>query len=426
MLIGVVTGSIENARNKIRSHPQMDVFEVRLDTFEAPAQHVLYELKKEGRPLLATQRTISHGGGAPHQEMLSADYVDREFDSDLPGGPNVICSFHAQEEGICDLHALITQMKTMPAFHYKVVVKPRTAAECLQALSFCDTNVTVICMGAKWKAARVLIPVYGGLLQYINLDNDHSIGQLVAEDLNIYNYNLLNTDTKVYCLCGDPITQSPSHRTHNRALSGGVYVKFPVRKEEFASFLDEALNSPIQGGSITMPLKHHFGSESINTFRKRNGQWEVCSTDGVGAFNALSEVTELEGKSVHLIGAGGAAASIAKRLAGFTVYVSNRTISKARKLGKLYQGEAVDIIINTLPPDVGEIPDAWLEGPQVAMDVCIVPKETTFLRRAKAKGCIPVYGEKMFIYQAVEQFRFWEEGNCLENWEIGCTDMLRI
>jgi len=41
------------------------------------------------------------------------------------------------------------------------------------------------------------------------------------------------------------------------------------------------------------------------------------------------------------------------------------------------------------------------------MDIVYNPVDTLFLKKARVSGGIPISGEKMFVYQAIEQEKIW-------------------
>jgi shikimate dehydrogenase len=136
---------------------------------------------------------------------------------------------------------------------------------------------------------------------------------------------------------------------------------------------------------------------------------------------ALKEVTELEGKKVILIGAGGASMAIAYGLqrekANATIY--DRTVSKAKSLAERFGIEFggnldslnkvtdYDIVINATSvgfnTNESVVSESFFKPNTVAMDVVFVPAQTMFLRYAKAKGATLVPGYRMLIHQALFQ-----------------------
>ncbi len=85
-------------------------------------------------------------------------------------------------------------------------------------------------------------------------------GQLSFEEMkNLYRYDQINADTKVYGVLGDPIAHSYSPRIHNAAFKadGINAVYLPMRVP--AELLDDTLRAyswlDVQGYSVTIPHK---------------------------------------------------------------------------------------------------------------------------------------------------------------------------
>jgi 3-dehydroquinate dehydratase/shikimate dehydrogenase len=54
--------------------------------------------------------------------------------------------------------------------------------------------------------------------------------------------------------------------------------------------------------------------------------------------------------------------------------------------------------------DEDPFPNLSFRGREVVYDLVYTPKETRFLKRAKATGCSVIYGDAMLIHQAFRQF----------------------
>ena len=160
------------------------------------------------------------------------------------------------------------------------------------------------------------------------------------------------------------------------------------------------------------------------------------NTDGKGFVQSLrDEDVPLAGKTVCLLGAGGAARSIGVEcaLAGAAkLYVVNRTPARGEALVETirshtraeavyrpWQGTAripedVDILINAtcvgLAPDADACPDIEFVDVHAGMTVCDVvfnPADTVFLKRARARGARTVDGLGMLTNQGCINFTLW-------------------
>lgn len=159
------------------------------------------------------------------------------------------------------------------------------------------------------------------------------------------------------------------------------------------------------------------------------------NTDGQGFIASLRTVLDPRGKTIVLLGAGGAARAIAieTALAGAaSVTVVNRDRTRGQELVELLRGgtpaeaslvlwegqyriaEGTDILINATPtglhPNVHDRPhvDPQSLDPQlVVADVIPNPPETALLRDARERGCTTLDGLGMLVNQAVIGLRHW-------------------
>lgn len=142
------------------------------------------------------------------------------------------------------------------------------------------------------------------------------------------------------------------------------------------------------------------------------------NTDGLGFMLMLrSNGIEVAGKSVLLLGAGGAGRAVAKKLcaAGAKVSVYDRNSFSAMALKDDCEGVAVlecvepadyDIAINATGVGMHETEGISPVGVDVlarvgvAVDLIYVPEESAFLSMAKSLGKPAVNGKAMLFYQA--------------------------
>lgn len=432
--------------------------ELRLDLFP----HVdLACIKKyiqiSDQPVILTLRKASQGGKFQGTELerekfvkqllrLAPSFFDLEYDTDPDFINEVIQSFPKTRfilsyHNFCgtpsDLDMLYRTMQTYSAFHYKIATMAHSANDALKMLLFArrHPNLSVICMGEKGEFARVLGPIAGNKINYAspNANEQTAPGQLTATTLmDIYRYPDLTSQTAIYGLIGTPVINSRGHHYHNSVFRergvNAVYVKMSVNAQELNEFIPLAKKFNIQGLSVTAPLKeailpfvdevdrkaHRIGA--VNTLRFDNGRIRGTNTDGEGALDALENKTSVQGKKIVLLGAGGAARSIAfeAKARGAEVVVLNRTLERAKKVGADIGCEAgglnaipnYDILINC-SPDPMPINSKKIQEGKVVMDVVYYPRERSFLKEASAKGCQIVYGEEMFLNQAARQTAFW-------------------
>lgn len=179
--------------------------------------------------------------------------------------------------------------------------------------------------------------------------------------------------------------------------------------------------------------------QAVNCVVRRGDRLVGENTDGKGLLMALGE--PVEGRSVSVLGAGGAARAICFELAlaGATrLTISNRTPSRTAALhdlladrlpasvraalqlevlpwtGRHRADAASEIVINAtsmgLFPNVDEAPDldfSDLREDAVVCDVVPNPPETAFLRAARQRGCRVVDGLEMLVMQGALSVRLW-------------------
>jgi shikimate dehydrogenase len=250
--------------------------------------------------------------------------------------------------------------------------------------------------------------------------------------------------TRVAGVIGDPVRHSLSPRLHNAAYQAlgldWVFAAFEVPAGRAAEALAGARALDFVGLSVTMPHKAEIAalcdhlSPLAATLRSANtvtfsgeGNAAGDSTDGAGFLRSLAaEGVEVEGFSVLLLGAGGAARAVAWALAeaGARVAVAARRADAASSAAEIARGDAVvwedriaaaetaDIVVNAT--SVGMAGDASLPLPaealraaHVVVDLVYEPRETPLLAAARACGARAVGGIGMLVHQAALQVELW-------------------
>lgn len=253
-------------------------------------------------------------------------------------------------------------------------------------------------------------------------------------------------ENRKLCVIGDPVEHSKSPLLQN-AMIGALglpytYSAVRVARGETAAWLRRAKEEGYAGFNATMPHKvdliplmdelgedaRRFGA--VNTVCLRpDGSAVGHNTDGRGFLRALLDLgVEPEGKTVCLLGAGGAAKAVALKLAeegAKQILVCNRTAEKAAALcasepsvmaprgfspAELMDaaGES-DLVVNCtslgMTGTEGRFEDlsflsALREGGAV-FDLIYSPAETELLREARRLGHRAANGLGMLLYQAV-------------------------
>jgi len=263
---------------------------------------------------------------------------------------------------------------------------------------------------------------------------------------------MINAETRVYAVIGNPVAHSLSPLVHNAAFRekglNCVYVAFQV--EDLKDAITGVKVLGIRGLSVTIPHKievMHYLDEidplalkigSVNTVVNSEGKLRGYNSDGPGALRALRDAgVILNGSRVVIIGSGGAARAIAFTLAsdgelgtltilGILADQVEGLIADVRsKVGCKVEGGLIekdrlrqkmneaDILINCSPvgmhPQTEESPldRNCLRRDLVAFDIVYNPLKTRLLRDAEEKGCKIVPGSEMFLKQAAIQFELF-------------------
>lgn len=249
----------------------------------------------------------------------------------------------------------------------------------------------------------------------------------------------INQYTELYGVIGNPARHSLGPVMHNAAFShtgiNAVYLAF--ESNDIKGAIQGMRGLKIKGLSVTIPHKSAViplldeidplaeAIGAVNTVVNKDNRLTGYNTDAAGALRALEDVTNVEGKSCIILGAGGAARAIGYILKrhDVNIIIANRSLDKGRDLAVsldspffgLDQVKDInaDILINTTPVgmhphiEFSPVPEDALKPGMIVMDIIYNPRTTGLLRAASKTGCTTIHGLGMFIYQGAEQFRLW-------------------
>jgi shikimate dehydrogenase len=261
--------------------------------------------------------------------------------------------------------------------------------------------------------------------------------------------------TMLYGIFGYPIGHSLSPLMHNTAFAhhglDAVYLPFAVHPAHLATAVQSMTALPICGVNVTIPHKQavmawmdELSPEArligaVNTIHLRDGRLHGYNTDGIGFLRALEEAgSEVAGRTVMLLGAGGAARAIAVQLclSGIRrLLLANRTPKRAEDLATylrqnlpsadisvLTMGESslaahlphTDIVVNATsigmqPHDPMLLPPTELAPRHLVCDIVYRPLHTPLLRAAQERGAWTVDGLGMLLHQGAKAFEIWTE-----------------
>ncbi|CAA9494720.1 MAG: Shikimate 5-dehydrogenase I alpha [uncultured Rubrobacteraceae bacterium] len=262
---------------------------------------------------------------------------------------------------------------------------------------------------------------------------------------------MISGKTKLLALIGDPVGHSLSPAMHNAAFAADgldfVYVALRVASEDLPAAVRGAAALGLRGFNVTMPHKRAMValvdeldegariSGAVNTVVIEGRTLRGFNTDGPGMVEACREVgIKLEGQAVMLLGAGGAAASIAAAFCDEGIgklHIVNRNpehaatlADKLRERGKgaeieVHPTTSLDgtvrapIVVNTTPLGMRDgdplpLPPEYLDADTTLVDAVYRPgAETALVRHARGRGANVVTGQRMLLYQGVLAQRLW-------------------
>lgn len=271
--------------------------------------------------------------------------------------------------------------------------------------------------------------------------------------------NTITGCTGLTALLGSPVAHSISPLMHNESFRqlglDYVYLCFDVTEETLPEAVAGLKTCGIRGFNLTMPCKNKVVDlldelspaakliGAVNTVVNDNGRLIGYNTDGIGYMQAVKDAGhDIIGKTISVMGAGGAATAICAQAAldGVEkIHIFARKSSRFRERTQtlvntinetlsctavLHDNDDKDALreavaesamllnatsVGMAPKtDATIITDTMLFRPGlIVSDVIYNPQETLLLRQAKEAGCETFNGMYMLLYQGAEAFRLW-------------------
>ena len=246
-----------------------------------------------------------------------------------------------------------------------------------------------------------------------------------------------------YAVVGNPVGHSLSPEIHRvfAAETGERlrYDKLPAPMDGFADVAGEFFERGGRGLNVTLPFKGEAcrwvdkaqpaaaRCGAVNTIAVEGGRTLGFNTDGIGLVRDLeAQEIRLSGRSLLLIGAGGAVSGILAALveaSPASVCIANRTLAKAEALAERHGAKVAaaslegvdgrfDLIINGtsagLAGEGGLIPPPLAAGAQCYDLLYSRDGQTPFCRWAQQAGAAWVSdGLGMLVEQAAAAFAIW-------------------
>jgi shikimate dehydrogenase len=266
--------------------------------------------------------------------------------------------------------------------------------------------------------------------------------------------------TDRYAVMGNPVAHSKSPRIHAAfARQTGQDLEYGALLVEPGTF-DERVQRFFDAGgkglNITVPFKQEAWAlanlrspqaelaGAVNTLlRDEAGRLQGHNTDGIGLVRDIvqNHGGELRGKSILILGAGGATRGIVLPLLQegvARICIANRTVSKAEELAQLFathgalhrtahnspqgaltacgfeqlRGQQFDWVLNataaSLQGELPPLPEDLLHANSCCYDLMYATEPTIFCRWAEGHGAQKALdGLGMLVEQAAEAFWLW-------------------
>lgn len=251
---------------------------------------------------------------------------------------------------------------------------------------------------------------------------------------------------------GDPVDGNPTCVIEEAAFAAANlnwrYLTCRVRPGDLGDAIAGMRAMNMRGINLTMPHKidviPYLDSMSeaaeligaVNTVAVRDGKLFGDNTDGRGFVQSLrDEEIPLKGRTITILGAGGAAKAIGVEcaLAGVKkINIVNRNAERGKALAETINArtnakaeyfpwngtaqipDGTEILINAtcvgLFPNVDEVPDVNFDQITPDMLVCDVvfnPVLPLFLKRAREKGAKIITGIGMLVNQGALNYKIW-------------------
>ena len=260
--------------------------------------------------------------------------------------------------------------------------------------------------------------------------------------------------TKIYGLLGDPVSHSLSPLMHNRAFAeyniDAAYLPFHVLPSKLCEAIHGLRALNVAGVNVTIPHKEailpfldKIDSDArligaVNTIVNDGGELVGFNTDSSGFLRSVKQelAFEPQGKSVVVLGAGGAcrAAVVALAAAGVgSIVIANRNLDRADKLVRDLASHFVDVdfvaldycderylmavsmanlIVNTTSvglagEEINFLPLENIKCSALIYDMIYSATGTPFIRSVRSAGLRCASGLGMLAAQGEDAFYLW-------------------
>jgi shikimate dehydrogenase len=272
---------------------------------------------------------------------------------------------------------------------------------------------------------------------------------------------MINGDTGLVGLLGNPVRHSLSPAMHNAALQAlqlnWSYLALPCTSQNLQGVLQGLRAVNCRGLNVTIPHKQDVAGlcQELSPLAKRlgavntlipidSGGWHGTNTDVEGFLTPLGEESSWNNRHGVIIGCGGSARAVAAGLQGLGLasitVIGRRSEVLDEFIEALHHNDAplipclhsspvlpslieqADLVVNTTPVGMAQHGDAqafplgeaiWshLQGSAVLYDLVYTPRPTAWLRWGQSRGHRCIDGLDMLVQQGAASLRLWSDRN---------------
>ena len=272
---------------------------------------------------------------------------------------------------------------------------------------------------------------------------------------------MINGDTGLVGLLGNPVRHSLSPAMHNAALQAlqlnWSYLALPCTSQNLQGVLQGLRAVNCRGLNVTIPHKQDVAElcQELSPLAKRlgavntlipidSGGWHGTNTDVEGFLTPLGEESSWNNHHGVILGCGGSARAVAAGLqrlglASITVigrrpevldgFIADLHHNYAPLTPCLHSSpvlpsliEQADLVVNTTPVGMAQHGDAqafplgeaiWShsQGSAVLYDLVYTPRPTAWLRWGQSRGHRCIDGLDMLVQQGAASLRLWSDRN---------------
>ena len=272
---------------------------------------------------------------------------------------------------------------------------------------------------------------------------------------------MINGDTGLVGLLGNPVRHSLSPAMHNAALQAlqlnWSYLPLPCTSQNLKEVLEGLRGVGCHGLNVTIPHKQDVAGlcHELSPLAKRlgavntlipldSGGWHGTNTDVEGFLTPLGEPSSWQNCRGVIIGCGGSARAIAAALQGLGLASITVIGRRPDALDEFIQDlqdddapltpclhsnpmlasliEQADLVVNTTPVGMAQHGEAqafplgeaiWshLRGSAVLYDLVYTPRPTAWLSWGQSRGHRCIDGLEMLVQQGAASLRLWSDRN---------------